>query len=105
MKNCPNCGAVIDTNANKCAFCGTSYYDLSCIPLGEPFFLRLNVGTKENPQIIMQKVYTTGATITRSPDYCTSMTMDGRIARSVVANVNTEYELTFVGLNGAYLIE
>ncbi len=25
MTNCPNCGAVIDRSADKCAYCGTPY--------------------------------------------------------------------------------
>lgn len=29
--NCVNCGAAIDTDINKCPFCGTSYYDLTAI--------------------------------------------------------------------------
>ena len=55
-KNCPNCGAPIDIERSKCAYCGTSYYDLSLMPLCEPFFLRVNVGTKEKPKIIFAKV-------------------------------------------------
>ena len=66
-KNCPNCGAVIDIDKDKCAYCGTSYYDLSCIPFNEPFYLRLNIGTKENPRIILQKVYTSNVTIESKP--------------------------------------
>ncbi len=27
-RNCPNCGAPYDLNLNKCAYCGTSYFDL-----------------------------------------------------------------------------
>ena len=63
-KNCPNCGAVIDPEQNKCAFCGTSYFDLACIPINEPFYLKLNVGTTENPRIICQKVIMHNVSIT-----------------------------------------
>ena len=62
-KNCPNCGAVINPDKDKCEYCGTSYYDLSCIPFNEPFYLRLNIGTREHPRIILQKVYTTNVTV------------------------------------------
>lgn len=27
MKNCPNCGAVIDPYRVKCEYCGTMYFD------------------------------------------------------------------------------
>lgn len=29
---CPNCGAPFEST-NKCPFCGTLYYDFSCIPI------------------------------------------------------------------------
>lgn len=32
--NCVNCGAAIDSNADKCPFCETSYYDLTAIDFG-----------------------------------------------------------------------
>lgn len=25
MTNCPNCGAVVDPDADRCAYCGTPY--------------------------------------------------------------------------------
>ena len=43
MKNCPNCGAPIDYELQKCSYCGTLYYDLSSMSLEEPFFLRLTI--------------------------------------------------------------
>ena len=54
MKNCPNCGAPIDYEHNKCGYCGTSYYDLACIPMDEAFFLRINVG--ENKTILTRVI-------------------------------------------------
>lgn len=58
-RNCPNCGAVVDLENNKCSYCGTPYYDLSVIPIGsgKPFYLTLNIGTDENPQLFTTKVY------------------------------------------------
>lgn len=98
-RNCPNCGAPIDIDKNKCAYCGTSNFDLSCIPLFEPFYLRLNLGTKENPRIITQKVYTAGATITNNMEYSIREdSYDGRICPIRVPGFNA-YELTFIGIN------
>lgn len=41
-RNCLNCGAAIDYEKHKCPYCGTNYFDMSCIDLvdGEPFFLQ-----------------------------------------------------------------
>lgn len=48
--NCPNCGAVISPESNKCSYCGTPYFDMSAIDFeeGEPFYLK--VKTKWNGQ-------------------------------------------------------
>ena len=52
--NCPNCGAPIAPEKNKCEYCDTSYFDLSTLDLGsnEPFYLKL----KYNNIIITQLV-------------------------------------------------
>ena len=44
-RNCPNCGAVLDAAVCKCAYCGTSYFDISAINIddGEPFYLKLKM--------------------------------------------------------------
>lgn len=43
--NCVNCGAAIDVDADKCPFCGTSYFDLTAIDFTSrsPVALRLRV--------------------------------------------------------------
>lgn len=41
-RNCPNCGAPYDVELNKCPYCGTSYFDLSCLQIGDkPFYLKI----------------------------------------------------------------
>lgn len=44
--NCPNCGAPIDVETNKCLYCNTNYFDLSCIDINsqEPFYLKIKDG-------------------------------------------------------------
>lgn len=97
-RNCPNCGAPYDNEPTKCAYCGTSYFDLSCIPLNEPFYLKLNVGTKEKPQIVTQKVYTTGASIKRNPEFVPCVGAKCRIYTPIIKSMSTEYELSFIGM-------
>lgn len=67
-RNCPNCGAPIEIERCKCAYCGTSYYDFSCIPLREPFFLKLNLGSKDDPKIITTQAMMTQCAMMTSPD-------------------------------------
>ena len=45
-RNCPNCAAPYDVALNKCPYCGTSYFDMSCIDINneEPFYLKLRTG-------------------------------------------------------------
>ena len=45
-KNCPNCAAPYDVSLNKCPYCGTSYFDMSCIDIDslEPFYLKIRTG-------------------------------------------------------------
>ena len=48
MTNCLNCGAPFDVNKEKCAYCGTSYYDMSALDINgdKPFMLKIK--TKMN---------------------------------------------------------
>ena len=54
QRNCPNCGAPYDVSLNKCPYCNTSYFDLSCIDINDrqPFYLKLRMGD----MIITQRV-------------------------------------------------
>ena len=94
--NCPNCGAPTTPNA-KCEYCGTYFFDLAHIPLREPFYLSLNIGTEDHPQILTEKVYTTGCRVTREPVY------DSFSGRDIEGNLHlglirtfSKYEFEFV---------
>lgn len=54
--NCPNCGAAVDLRKNECPYCGTPYFDMSYMPLHRPFILKINMGTEENPRIMLMRV-------------------------------------------------
>lgn len=42
--NCPNCGAPIE--GQRCAYCGTVFYDFSCIDVSSPCVIRLRTGDR-----------------------------------------------------------
>lgn len=56
-KNCPNCAAPYDSHYNTCPFCGTSYFDMSCINFEElkPIYLKIKMNINGNPVCITQK--------------------------------------------------
>lgn len=41
-KNCPNCGAPIETD--KCPYCGTAFIDFACLDADKPFYMKVKKG-------------------------------------------------------------
>lgn len=52
--NCPNCGAPISADNNKCPYCDTSYFDLSAIDINDnkPFYLKIRMGKMTITQLV-----------------------------------------------------
>ena len=48
MTNCLNCGAPFDVDEEKCAYCGTSYYDMSALDIYSDKPIMLKIKTKMN---------------------------------------------------------
>ena len=69
QRNCPNCGAVIDKEVTKCTYCGTSYFDISAINIGdgEPFYLKFKHYINGKPVIVTSLV---------RADPCITLTME-----------------------------
>jgi len=42
MRNCPNCGAIIEPYKCKCEFCGTWYFDFTAFDMSEdvPYYVK-----------------------------------------------------------------
>lgn len=101
--NCPNCGAPYDLQLNKCPYCGTSYFDMSCIDIdgGEPFYLKL----KMNGMTITQKVLVDpNVSISVDTDYSDLTDCYGNIVKRIVLNRSCTTDLTFHAIddsNGA----
>lgn len=46
IKNCPNCGAPIESH--KCPYCGTVFYDFADFEVGKTAYIRLNINGNLN---------------------------------------------------------
>lgn len=57
-RNCINCGAPFDVKLNKCPYCGTSYFDMSCLDLesDKPFTLKVKTKMNGKEYLITQMV-------------------------------------------------
>ena len=53
-RNCPNCGAPLESDVCKCPYCSTSYFDISAINLdaSEPFYLKVRTNWGGKPAIV-----------------------------------------------------
>ena len=72
-RNCINCGAPFNIELNKCPYCGTSYFDMSCLDLdsGKPFALKIKTKINGKNCFITQMVRPlNNLSIEFSQDYC-----------------------------------
>ena len=93
--NCPNCGAPIEKLNDKCAYCGTLYYDLSLIDFDskEPFFLTI----KKNGMLITQKVRPETADMTITSESVYAMGRNERLM-SFTTSTNVETNIQFTAI-------
>ena len=91
--NCPNCAAPIDPELNKCPYCGTTYFDMSCIDFEneKPFYLKIKTKWNGIDCYITQFVKPKLTTIEHS---CSTDTVIGGIGNSTIARMIPEKRLT-----------
>jgi hypothetical protein len=93
-RNCPNCGAPYDINADTCPYCKTSYFDLTAIDIGcdEPFFLKL----KFNGAVFTSKVVVGGETSIElhEDEVCAFDAHENKLARIVISR-GCDVSITF----------
>lgn len=93
-RNCPNCAAPYDVALNKCPYCGTSYFDMSCIDINneKPFYLKLRTG---NFTFVSKVIAEADCCITFSTD--AKYTMDGysQSLSPVITKHHTDIDLHF----------
>jgi hypothetical protein len=93
-RNCPNCAAPYDTTLNKCPYCGTSYFDMSCIDINnkEPFYLKLRTG---NFTFVSKVMVGADCCITFSTDATQAINVYGQSLSSIITKHRTDIDLHF----------
>ena len=93
-KNCPNCAAPYDVSLNKCPYCGTSYFDMSCIDINslEPFYIKLKMG---DMMVTSKVVVKEDASITISEDVMDVVNKYGDKVGRVVTGKSVDIDIGF----------
>lgn len=93
-KNCPNCAAPYDVSLNKCPYCGTSYFDMSCIDINslEPFYLKIKSG---NVTYTSKVVVKKDVSITISEDVVDVVNKYGDKVGRVVTGKSVDIDIGF----------
>jgi hypothetical protein len=98
VTNCLNCGAPFDIDKEKCAYCGTSYYDMSALDINsnKPFMLKIKTTLNGQECYITQLVRVMPSMdieiTSESVDYVGAY---GNIIGSVVSSQSCLTNLTF----------
>lgn len=87
--NCPNCGAPITDE--KCSYCGTVFYDFSCIELGEIAYIKL----KYNGNIVVCKAVAKECTIQLQPGFFAVPVLGECVSKYINTTETAQIELTF----------
>ena len=96
-RNCPNCGAPYEIGGNRCAYCGTAYFDMSIIDMDahEPFYLSI----RTNGMLVTQLVRPVTCSVSVDRDDVYAYGNYGRksfrtavACRSVNVNTNISFE-------------
>lgn len=92
-KNCPNCAAPYDVSLNKCPYCGTSYFDMSCIDIDslEPFYLKIRTG---GLTITAKVIASMDGAVEVSSDYTGCELWDGSV-HSILTSRHADFDLHF----------
>ena len=89
--NCVNCGAPIDYELTKCPYCGTYYYDLSEMTVGEVFALRINIPEKGK---VLARAVLKDIKVTDEAQQTSGYNVYGAVTRFLVAR-NMSADLNF----------
>lgn len=107
-KNCLNCGAPFDPDKEKCAYCGTSYYDMSALTIDgrSPFMLKIKVPMGDKYCYITQLVTANIGEISQSFDTIDYMAGGRKVGQfSYTPTINTSISFTTVERKNGTLLE
>ena len=96
MKNCPNCGAVIDPYRVKCEYCGTMYFDWATwLQDGQPCFINysFNAGYGKGTITAQAIPHLETVEINDEPTYITDR--NGNNIACLRNNLNCELHVNF----------
>lgn len=94
-RNCVNCGAVIESHADKCPYCGTSYFDFTNIDVhGKPVVLKI----RHNDQILILKAFCSSCDISIEHE-APYIYMDHQPVRLTTAHANVAVNVEFQGVS------
>ena len=98
--NCPNCAAPIEPELNKCPYCGTTYFDMSCIDFEneKPFYLKIKTKYKGFDCYITQFVKPKLTTIEQS--YSTNDITGGRGNLTILRETFEKGQTTNISFGG-----
>ncbi len=97
-RNCMNCGAPIDTEVNKCPYCGTSYLDICGLKLDgkTPIVLKYEQDYNGHKVIVSAlMVAEASPSLTTTYDTVNACGKSGQFLTQFHSAVNAELELHF----------
>lgn len=97
FRNCINCGAPIESEVNKCPYCGTSYLDICGLKLDGKTPIVLKFGTEYNGhKVIISTLVTAEANCNMTTTYDTfDIYCGNKYIDHVISSYNTDIELHF----------
>ncbi len=88
--NCPNCGAPIV--GERCEYCGTVFYDFSCIDVNSPCWIKIRYGDN----VFAAKMYVAELDFGLHDDYCFGRNLLGEMPRHNVSHTKATLDLKLV---------
>lgn len=99
--NCVNCGSAIDTEVDKCPFCGTSYFDLTAIDFtsSDPVALRLRIPFGQDKATVSMLAIPEFGSIQQEANTVSCYGGYGQEIARIVSSYSVNVDLSFHAVN------